>query len=112
MRHGTSVGALTVGISSNPDAELSRFVDHPIELVSGPEVITGSTRLKAGTAQKVVLNIISTVAMVRLGKTFGNLMVDMRATNVKLPRSSQANRRRRHGCFDGGRGVGAGSCGR
>ena len=84
VRHGTSVGALTVGISSNPDAELSRFVDHPIELVSGPEVITGSTRLKAGTAQKVVLNIISTVAMVRLGKTFGNLMVDMRATNVKL----------------------------
>ena len=84
VRHAASVGAVTVGISSNPTAELSGVVDHPIELVSGPEVITGSTRLKAGTAQKVVLNIISTVAMVRLGKTFGNLMVDMRATNVKL----------------------------
>ena len=78
------VGALTVGISCNPDAELSRHVDHPIELVTGPEVIAGSTRLKAGTAQKVVLNLISTIAMVRLGKTFGNLMVDVRATNVKL----------------------------
>lgn len=84
VRHAAGVDAVTVGISSNPHAELSRFVDHPIELVSGPEIITGSTRLKAGTAQKVVLNIISTVAMVRLGKTFGNLMVDMRATNVKL----------------------------
>ena len=84
MRHAGEVGAVTIGISSNPDAELSRYVDHPIELVTGPEVIAGSTRLKAGTAQKVVLNIISTIAMVRLGKTFGNLMVDVRATNAKL----------------------------
>ena len=84
VRHAAEVGALTIGISSNPDAELSRYVDHPIELVTGPEVIAGSTRLKAGTAQKVVLNIISTIAMVRLGKTFGNLMVDVRATNAKL----------------------------
>ncbi len=84
VRHAAEVGAATIGISSNPDAELSRYVDHPIELVTGPEVIAGSTRLKAGTAQKVVLNIISTIAMVRLGKTFGNLMVDVRATNAKL----------------------------
>ena len=83
-RHAAEVGAATVGISSNPEAELSRYVEHPIELVTGPEIIAGSTRLKAGTAQKVVLNIISTIAMVRLGKTFGNLMVDVRATNAKL----------------------------
>ena len=84
IRHSRDVGAATVGISSNPNAELSRYVDHPIEVVTGPEVIAGSTRLKAGTAQKVVLNIISTIAMVRIGKTFGNLMVDLRATNAKL----------------------------
>ncbi len=77
-------GALTIGISSNPDAELSRHVDHPIEVVTGPELLAGSTRLKAGTAQKVVLNTISTAVMAKLGKTYGNLMVDVRATNVKL----------------------------
>jgi N-acetylmuramic acid 6-phosphate etherase len=84
VRYAAEVGALTIGISSNPVAELSRYVDRAIELVAGPEIIAGSTRLKAGTAQKVVLNVISTVAMVRVGKTFGNLMVDVRATNVKL----------------------------
>jgi N-acetylmuramic acid 6-phosphate etherase len=84
VRHAAGAGAVTIGISSNPDAELSRYVDHPIELVTGPEMIAGSTRLKAGTAQKIVLNMISTISMVRLGKTFGNLMVDLRATNVKL----------------------------
>jgi N-acetylmuramic acid 6-phosphate etherase len=84
IRHAAASGALTVGISCNPDAELSRHAAHAIELVTGPEVIAGSTRLKAGTAQKVVLNLFSTISMVRLGKTFGNLMVDVRATNVKL----------------------------
>ena len=84
VRHARQIGAVTIGISSNPDAELSRDVEHAIELVTGPEIIAGSTRLKAGTAQKVVLNIISTVTMVRLGKTFGNLMVDVRSTNAKL----------------------------
>jgi N-acetylmuramic acid 6-phosphate etherase len=78
------LGAVTIGISCNPDALLSQHVDYPIEIMVGPEVIAGSTRLKAGTAQKMVLNIISTVAMVRLGKTFGNLMVDLRASNEKL----------------------------
>jgi N-acetylmuramic acid 6-phosphate etherase len=83
MRAG-ELGAATVGISCNPDALLSRHVDHPIEVVVGAEVIAGSTRLKAGSAQKTVLNVISTVSMVRLGKTFGNLMVDLQATNDKL----------------------------
>jgi N-acetylmuramic acid 6-phosphate etherase len=84
VRRAQAVGALTIGISCNPDAELSSHVDHPLEIVTGPEAIAGSTRLKAGTAQKVVLNLLSTISMVRLGKTFGNLMVDMRASNVKL----------------------------
>jgi N-acetylmuramic acid 6-phosphate etherase len=59
-------------------------VDHPIEVVVGPELIAGSTRLKAGSAQKLVLNMISTISMIRLGKTYGNLMVEVRATNEKL----------------------------
>ena len=84
VQQSRRLGAVTIGVASNPDAELSRHVDHPLELVAGPEVIAGSTRLKAGTAQKVVLNMFSTIAMVRLGKTYGNLMVDVRATNNKL----------------------------
>lgn len=84
VQHAREQGALTIGIVCNPDSVLSRHVDHPIEVLVGPEVIAGSTRLKAGTAQKIVLNMISTVTMVRLGKTLGNLMVDLRATNDKL----------------------------
>ena len=90
VAEATRVGAVTVGVSCNPDAELSRQVDYPIEVVVGPEFITGSTRLKAGSAQKLVLNALSTVAMVRLGKTYGDLMVDLRATNVKLRRRAQS----------------------
>lgn len=77
-------GAVTIGLSCNGSAELSTAVDHPIEVRTGPEFLAGSTRLKAGTAQKLVLNTISTIAMIRIGKTFGNLMVDLRATNEKL----------------------------
>ncbi len=79
-----SAGALTVALVAVPESELGRLVDHEIAVVVGPEVIAGSTRLKAGTAQKLVLNMISTIAMVRLGKTYGNLMVDVVATNDKL----------------------------
>ncbi len=82
--HARRRGAVTVGVVCNPGAELSRHVDHPIEVVVGPEVIAGSTRLLAGSAQKFVLNTMSTLAMVRVGKTYGDLMVDMRATNGKL----------------------------
>jgi N-acetylmuramic acid 6-phosphate etherase len=78
------VGALTVALVSVDDSELGRLAEHEIAIVVGPEVIAGSTRLKAGTAQKLVLNMISSIAMVRLGKTFGNLMVDVVATNAKL----------------------------
>lgn len=81
-----AVGALTVGLACTNGSELSHRVDIMIAPVVGPEVITGSTRLKAGTAQKMVLNMLSTGAMVRLGKTYGNLMVDLQATNAKLRR--------------------------
>jgi N-acetylmuramic acid 6-phosphate etherase len=77
-------GAYTVGVACNTDAELNGAVDLAIVPVVGPEVLSGSTRLKAGTATKLVLNMLSTGAMVRLGKTYGNLMVDLRATNSKL----------------------------
>ncbi|RKT06055.1 N-acetylmuramic acid 6-phosphate etherase [Streptomyces sp. 3211.6] len=77
-------GALTVGLSCNAGSALAAAADHGIEVVVGPELLTGSTRLKAGTAQKLVLNLLSTVTMIRLGKTYGNLMVDVRATNEKL----------------------------
>jgi N-acetylmuramic acid 6-phosphate etherase len=79
-----AAGALTGAVVSAPDSPLSTLVDHEIVVVVGPEFLAGSTRLKAGTAQKLVLNTISTVSMVRTGKTFGNLMVDVRGTNDKL----------------------------
>jgi len=78
------LGALTVGLSCSDGATLSQAVDLPIEVLVGPEVVSGSTRLKSGTAQKLVLNMISTISMVRMGKTYGNLMIDVRATNHKL----------------------------
>ena len=79
-----SVGATTVGVSCNVGSAVSAHADIAIELDCGPEVLTGSTRLKAGTAQKLVLNMISTAAMVQSGKVYGNLMVDVRPTNEKL----------------------------
>ena len=77
-------GAATIGVSCNPHSALSAAADVGVEVIVGPELVAGSTRLKAGTAQKVVLNTISTLAMVRIGKTYGNRMVDVRATNEKL----------------------------
>jgi len=84
LRAARQRGALTVSLSCNLATPLSDEAEFPIEVPVGPEVLAGSTRLKAGTAQKLVLNMISTIAMVRLGKTYGNLMVDLRATNAKL----------------------------
>jgi N-acetylmuramic acid 6-phosphate etherase len=77
-------GARTACVVSAPGSELEAAVEHPIVVVVGPEFLAGSTRLKAGTAQKLVLNMLSTISMIRLGKTFGNLMVDVAATNEKL----------------------------
>ena len=84
VEQAARAGALTVGLVCNPGSELAAAVDHPIEVVVGPEFIAGSTRLKAGTAQKLVLNMLSTLTMVRMGKTYGNLMVDVRVSNEKL----------------------------
>jgi N-acetylmuramic acid 6-phosphate etherase len=83
-RAARDAGALTVALVCADRSELGRLSDHEVVAVVGPEVIAGSTRMKAGTAQKLMLNTISTVAMVRLGKTYGNLMVDVVASNAKL----------------------------
>ncbi|MFC4061685.1 N-acetylmuramic acid 6-phosphate etherase [Planomonospora corallina] len=77
-------GALTIGLSCNAGTPVSAAARHAIEVVVGPEVLTGSTRLKAGTAQKMVLNMISTVTMIGLGRTYGNNMIEMSAMNGKL----------------------------
>lgn len=79
-----AVGAVTCGISCTPDSELSRAVDFPIEPKPGPEVVAGSTRLRAGTATKLVLNMISTAVMIRLGHVYGNWMVNVQPNNQKL----------------------------
>ncbi|MEE1749829.1 MULTISPECIES: N-acetylmuramic acid 6-phosphate etherase [unclassified Streptomyces] len=84
VEHARRKGALTIGLSCNADSALGAAAEHGIEVVVGPELLTGSTRLKAGTAQKLVLNMLSTITMIRLGKTYGNLMVDVRASNEKL----------------------------
>ncbi|MFI0188604.1 N-acetylmuramic acid 6-phosphate etherase [Streptomyces sp. NPDC017082] len=84
VEHARAVGALTIGLACNEHSALAAAAEHGIEVVVGPELITGSTRLKAGTAQKLVLNMLSTITMIRLGKTYGNLMVDVRASNAKL----------------------------
>jgi N-acetylmuramic acid 6-phosphate etherase len=84
LERARDAGALTIGLACVRGSELARATDLPIVVDVGPEVISGSTRMKAGTAQKLVLNTISTVTMVKLGKTFGNLMVDVQPSNEKL----------------------------
>ena len=84
LETAAATGALTVCIVSVPDSKLARICEHELAVVVGPEFVAGSTRLKAGTAQKLVLNTISTLSMIRLGKTYGDLMVDVAATNEKL----------------------------
>jgi N-acetylmuramic acid 6-phosphate etherase len=83
-RAASRAGALTVALVCADESDLGRLAEHEVAVVVGPEVIAGSTRMKAGTAQKLLLNTISTVTMVRLGKTYGNLMVDVIASNAKL----------------------------
>jgi len=84
LQYARIVGAATIGFSCNKQSALTDFCDVLIEPIVGPEVVSGSTRLKAGTATKMVLNMLTTGAMVLLGKTYGNLMVDLRASNEKL----------------------------
>jgi N-acetylmuramic acid 6-phosphate etherase len=84
MRYAKKTGATVGCIVNTPDAAMAQAADYPIVVRSGPEVVTGSTRLKSGTAQKLVLNMLSTAAMIRLGKVYSNLMVDVQASNAKL----------------------------
>lgn len=84
LQYAREVGAETGAISNNEDTAISKEAHYPVEVVTGPEVLTGSTRLKAGTSQKLVLNMISTISMVKIGKAYENLMVDVQATNIKL----------------------------
>lgn len=84
LDYAKGLGAATVALTCNPDSPIAQMAGVSIAPVVGPEVITGSTRLKSGTAQKLVLNMLSTASMVRIGKTYGNLMVDMIASNEKL----------------------------
>ncbi len=84
LDYAKEVGAVTAAISCNTNAVISGYARYAIEVETGPEVLTGSTRLKAGTAQKLVLNMISTAAMIGVGKVYQNLMVDVQSTNEKL----------------------------
>jgi N-acetylmuramic acid 6-phosphate etherase len=84
LDHAKSLGAVTVALTCNPASAIAQIADISIAPVVGPEVVTGSTRLKSGTAQKLVLNMLSTASMIRIGKTYQNLMVDMIASNKKL----------------------------
>ncbi len=84
VKQARTQGIVTGCITCNEGSELAKQVDHPIEVVVGPEFVTGSTRMKSGTAQKLVLNMISTTTMIKLGRVKGNKMVDMQLTNIKL----------------------------
>lgn len=84
LRYARSIGCATLAFACNRDSEVGREADIAIEVIVGPEILSGSTRLKSGTATKMVLNMLTTGAMIQLGKTYGNMMVDLRATNMKL----------------------------
>lgn len=84
IQYARQIGALTGGFTANPDTPLEKLVEHPIVVQTGPEVLTGSTRLKAGTATKLVLNMISTVSFARLGRVRGGRMIDLQLVNAKL----------------------------
>lgn len=84
LEYARSVGAVTISVSCNKEAAISQYADITIEVENGPEVLTGSTRLKAGTSQKLVCNMLSTASMIGLGKVYGNLMVDVQLSNEKL----------------------------
>ncbi|MBG6028465.1 N-acetylmuramic acid 6-phosphate etherase [Proteus mirabilis] len=84
LKYAKSLGATTGAISCNPESPIAQIADIAITPIVGAEVVTGSSRMKAGTAQKLILNMITTAAMIKIGKVFGNLMVDVEATNAKL----------------------------
>ena len=89
MDYARSIGATAVSVACNKGSEVGKHADVAIEVDAGPEVLTGSTRLKSGTCQKLILNMLSTASMVGYGKVYGNLMVDVKATNLKLVERSK-----------------------
>ncbi len=89
LTYANEVGAVTGSVACNKQAEISEFATHSIEVEVGPEILTGSTRLKSGTAQKLILNMLSTGAMIKIGKVYKNLMVDVKPTNEKLVERSK-----------------------
>ena len=105
-----AAGALTVGFANNPGAPVSSQADIGVVLDTGPEVISGSTRLKAGTSQKIALNTFSSALMVRLNKVYGNLMVDLKATNVKLVKRAVALTVRASGASEADAQAALGAC--
>ncbi|URT70437.1 N-acetylmuramic acid 6-phosphate etherase [Cytobacillus firmus] len=84
LQYGNEVGAVTVSVACTKDSEMGKISKYTIAPITGPEVVTGSTRMKAGTAQKLILNMLTTASMIKLGKVYGNLMVDVQMTNEKL----------------------------
>ena len=89
LEYAKSIGCQTVSLTCTPDSQMSNIAHLSLTVLTGPEVITGSTRMKAGTAQKMVLNMLTTATMIRLGKVYSNLMVDVQATNLKLKERSR-----------------------
>lgn len=89
LDYAKEIGAKTASLSCNLNAEISKYAEFPIEVDCGPEFLTGSTRLKSGTAQKLILNMISTISMIGIGKVYNNLMVDVKPTNEKLVERSK-----------------------
>ncbi|HOH18336.1 MAG TPA: N-acetylmuramic acid 6-phosphate etherase [Bacilli bacterium] len=84
IHYAHEIGCITGGITTSPHSPLAALVDYPIEAITGPEALTGSTRMKSGTAQKMICNMLSTASMIKMGKVYENLMVDVLATNEKL----------------------------
>ena len=89
LRYARSLGSPTGAISCNKDSHTFELADYPIYLPVGPEIVTGSTRMKSGTAQKLALNMITTTAMIRLGKVYNNFMIDLMPVNAKLVERSK-----------------------
>ena len=100
LRYAKSVGAYTIAITCTANPEIRAAADLSLNAVTGPEVITGSTRMKAGTAQKLILNMLSTGSMILMGKVYGNLMVDLQSTNLKLKARARRILMEASGCDD------------
>lgn len=98
LAYAREQGCATVGITCNPETPITRACDMPIVVLTGPEVVTGSTRMKAGTAQKLILNMLSTCAMIQTGKVRENLMINVRPTNIKLVDRAVRILRQLHEC--------------